>query len=151
MWLTLDVPRGEWHWSSNWAGESTVTSCRLSLWKSSPGVIFHEVFPGLSTIWSFQPVVPQFENIIRKHLDFSPEASPMTCHGWDFNIFNVMVPPNHQFLDGIFHEINHLFWGTHIYGKTHIWSINVWLVYDMVLASGIQKAIEDGHRNTGWW
>jgi hypothetical protein len=22
------------------------------------------------------------------------------------------VPPNHPFLDGIFHEINHLFWGT---------------------------------------
>ena len=33
---------------------------------------------------------------------------------------NMGTPPNHPFVHRVFHEINHPFWGTIIFGNTHI-------------------------------
>ena len=34
----------------------------------------------------------------------------------------VFTPPNHPFVHRVFHEINHPFWGTSIFGNNHIFS-----------------------------
>ena len=36
-----------------------------------------------------------------------------------------MVPPNHPFVHRIFHEINHPFWGTPIFGNIHIYPVEL--------------------------
>ena len=39
------------------------------------------------------------------------------CSIWVFP--KIMVPPNHPFVHRVFHEINHPFWDTPIFGNTH--------------------------------
>ena len=42
-------------------------------------------------------------------------------YGWPSkNRGGVFYPPNHPFVHRVFHEINHPFWGTTIFGNTHI-------------------------------
>ena len=59
------------------------------------------------------------------------------------------VPPNHPFIDGfslIFHEINHPFSDTSIYGKPLLFSLTIWMLGTM--RRGQASPLPQGLRNT---
>ena len=51
------------------------------------------------------------------------QATPISINIWVFP--KIVVPQNHPFSIGVFHYFHHPFWGTTIFGNTHIWLVHV--------------------------
>ena len=58
------------------------------------------------------------------------------------------VPPNHPFLDGIFHEISHPIWGTPILGTPHMDGEKCWVYHMFRQVKGVKpSSVQAAHVN----
>ena len=68
------------------------------------------------------------------------------CYGFCYNIRNVDVsensgtvnPPNHPLNNRVFHYFHHPFWGTTIFGNTHVVVSNIFGIFTPIPGEMIQ-------------
>ena len=102
-----------------------------STWESERprhGCDFHGIYGGLTQgkFWEYMGILELY-GFYGKFMGFNIMefiygfyGNMMGIYGKIWRFPKLGAPPNHPFLDGIFHEINHHFWGTPIYGNPHM-------------------------------